>query len=297
MHPELFTVGTFILGTYGVFLTLGFLVPLVLVRWVAAKRGVSVAAVTDIAVLGQTGGFLGAKLLGVLVAAAQGGTEGMWSRGAGAIHGGLAGCILVFAWRLRVNRLDFATLAPVFPPAIALGQAIGRLGCFGAGCCYGKPGGPFPVVFTSEIAARRSGTPLGVPLHAVQLYDAAGHFALAALLLWLALRVRPGQGPRVFGLWLVLEGCLRITLETWRGDLDRGVVFGIPWLSTGRATSMVLIAVGIAVAWFGARRAEPSTLPPHTARGLRGATSARLEGRVGAWAWGQIAWTSAGLRR
>jgi phosphatidylglycerol:prolipoprotein diacylglycerol transferase len=113
-----------------------------------------------------------------------------------------------------------------------------------AGCCYGLPTGlPWGVRFTSPLAAEVASTPLGVVLHPVQLYESAAHLALFAALLALHGRRRfPGQ---VLASYFVLEGLARALLETWRGDGFRGTGWmGIGWMSTGRATSLLFLAIG-----------------------------------------------------
>ena len=142
-------------------------------------------------------------------------------------------------------------------PAVALGQAIGRLGCFSAGCCYGTDCSlPWAVTFTNPDAQHLSGTPLGMPLHPVQLYtflgNLPGHGHPAADPPAPAL---PGPGG---GLYLHPGGRRRMVTEIWRGDLDRGFLWGVPWLSTGRLTSSLFILFGcVLMAWWSrSRRAE-----------------------------------------
>jgi phosphatidylglycerol:prolipoprotein diacylglycerol transferase len=138
---------------------------------------------------------------------------------------------------------------------VALGQAVGRLGCFSAGCCYGTSCGlPWAVTFTDPNAQILSGTPLAMPLHPVQIYTFLTNLAIMAILLVMR-RHRRFVG-QISGCYFILEGLGRIMTETWRGDLDRGFFLDIAWLSTGRATSCLFILFGIGLlAWF-ARRAR-----------------------------------------
>ena len=102
-------------------------------------------------------------------------------RGAGAI-----GFALVYMW---VQKIPALPLFDTYAFALPLGHAIGRVGCFMAGCCYGKPTTlPWGVTFTSEAAERLVGTPLDIPLHPTQLYEAAVEFLNFLILIWLGRR-------------------------------------------------------------------------------------------------------------
>lgn len=257
MHPILFRVGSHELATYGVLLAVALAASLALCRWLAARRGLSVSLVTELAVLVVAAGLVGAKAVDVAVRLAQGGSPSLL-RGAGAVHGGLIAGLLSFALRARSLKIDPAAFVVVFPPAVALGQAIGRLGCFAAGCCYGAPGGALAVRFTSETAALVAGTPLGAPLHPVQLYDAVAHLLFAGGLVMAALRAPLRGGYAVVGGWALVEGVLRWVLETWRGDVARGVASQAPWITTGRLTSAALATCGLVLLMCSSRRTASS---------------------------------------
>jgi phosphatidylglycerol:prolipoprotein diacylglycerol transferase len=134
-------------------------------------------------------------------------------------------------------------LLDAFVPATALGQAIGRLGCFAAGCCFGTPSdASWAVTFTSPDAAALGGTPLHQALHPVQLYDALAHVVLFAGLLVLHRRMQ--FRGRLLGLWCVAEGFTRFFIESFRGDGGRGLWLDSDWLSTGRITALLMMALG-----------------------------------------------------
>jgi phosphatidylglycerol:prolipoprotein diacylglycerol transferase len=137
--------------------------------------------------------------------------------------------------------------------AVPLAQAIGRIGCLAAGCCYGAYcEKPWAIVFHNHGAAT-FGTPLEMPLHPAQMY-----FAFSNLLIFAALiairRYRKFHG-QLAALYFILEGAFRIVLETWRGDVDRGIWLDISWLSTGRLTALVFILIGAGI-WAMSSRAE-----------------------------------------
>jgi phosphatidylglycerol:prolipoprotein diacylglycerol transferase len=251
MHPVLFHLGTFPVGSYGVLIALGFMLALGLARCQARAAGLDPEAVTGLAFTMLLAGILGSKLLQAAVDAAQGmplaqvfSLETL--RAGGAIHGGLILGGLAFLWQARRLGLPrLATLDLLVAP-VALGQAIGRLGCFSSGDSYGTPSHlPWAVVFRDPQAALLSGTPLGVPLHPVQLYMSALHLGILLTLLWA--RRRPHATGQLAALFLLLEGATRCLVETWRGDLDRGLWFGLPWLSTARITGLALALCGLAL--------------------------------------------------
>ena len=94
----------------------------------------------------------------------------------------------------------------MFAPGIALGHVVGRFGCLFAGCCYGKPTTvPWGITFTDPFAAANVGTPLGVPLHPTQLYEAGAELLILAILLCTERKGRPFAGPHVLALHAALR--------------------------------------------------------------------------------------------
>jgi phosphatidylglycerol:prolipoprotein diacylglycerol transferase len=151
-------------------------------------------------------------------------------------------------------------------PSIAIGHGIGRLGCFFAGCCYGKPTAlDWGVTFTSPLAGKISGTPLGVALHPTQLYEAGAEFLNFAILVWLGTKRRlTGQ---IIGAYFVLYGIERGTIEFFRGDPGRTLLFG-DRVSLMQIVSLVLILLGVYL-WF---RGQGEAIAP--AKPIRSAPAA-----------------------
>ena len=125
----------------------------------------------------------------------------------------------------RLRKMPLLGVLDLCAAPVALGHAIGRLGCFVAGCCYGKPTSlPWGVTFTSPIAARISGTPLDVSLHPTQLYEAAAEFLNFLLLVWLGTKpalLRPTRSARISCSTDVERGAI----EFLRGDPGRTLMF------------------------------------------------------------------------
>jgi phosphatidylglycerol:prolipoprotein diacylglycerol transferase len=212
----------------------------------------------DLGVWAIIGALLGAK--GLLMLRSLGDYAAdpaqLWSllTSAGDFYGGFVGGLVaagLFFWRHPALR--FWQVADLCAPAIALGQAIGRIGCFMAGDDYGSPTSvPWAVVFTDPDAARIGGAPLGVPLHPVQLYESVFCFLLFVVLVWLARR-RHRDGDIIVA-YTVIYAVGRFLLEFVRGDVDRGFVFG-GLLSTSQLIAVLLLVV-VALVLPG-RRARP----------------------------------------
>jgi phosphatidylglycerol:prolipoprotein diacylglycerol transferase len=177
-------------------------------------------------------------------------------RAGGAIHGGIIAATAVFFWKLRKGQgLPLRVTGDALVPGVALGQAIGRLGCFSAGCCYGTEShAPWATTFTDPVARLFSGTPLGIPLHPVQLYNSLANLAVMVILL-LARPKRAFQG-QIFALYFLVEGLGRVITETWRGDGDRGTWLNWAWLSTGRLTGLAFMLLGLGLWLFWKRPKE-----------------------------------------
>jgi phosphatidylglycerol:prolipoprotein diacylglycerol transferase len=254
MHPILFRIGSFEIGTYGLLLTLGFFAALWLAIRLGKRDDLVPEALSDLAVTVLIAGIVGSKLLMILVNLIHGASFAQvftlaTLRAGGAIHGGIILGTAAFFWRMRTLKLPLAPTMDALAPAVALGHAIGRLGCFAAGCCYGTEcHAPWAVTFTRPEAFSFSGTPLFQALHPVQLYTFLVELALVgALVLLRRRRSFPGQIAAIF---FALEGVSRIVLENWRGDLDRGIWFGLSWLSTGRLTGLAFILFGAGLGWW-----------------------------------------------
>ena len=140
---------------------------------------------------------------------------------------------------------------PARRPA-ALDDVVGRFGCLFAGCCYGKPTTkPWGITFTDPYAASYVGTPLEIPLHPTQLYEAGAELIILIVLLVTERKGRPYPG-RTFWLYMLLYAISRYIIEIFRGD-DRGTV-GI--FSTSQFISIILAPLAIGMLIYLARRTE-----------------------------------------
>jgi phosphatidylglycerol:prolipoprotein diacylglycerol transferase len=155
--------------------------------------------------------------------------------------GGVLGVVLTMLWYVKRHGLPLGKIADLWAPAIAVGQGIGRIGCFMAGCCYGKPTDSIcGVAFTHSHSLAR---PLNVPLHPTQLYSSLSGFVIFLLILVLYSKKKfEGQ---VF-LWLmIMHSTARLAIERFRGD-DRGILLGSNMSMTQLVATLILItSVGI----------------------------------------------------
>jgi len=254
VYPELFKVGPFTVYTYGVLLAASYLLGLRLAMWRAKKWGLDPSRVLDLGIYIIIAALVGAKLLLLVVDFDQFKDPRELlnlARLGGVFYGGLLLAVVVAFWYITRHRMPFWTTCDVFAPGIAMGHVTGRLGCLAAGCCYGKPTNvPWAIVFTNPLAAANVGTPLGIPLHPTQLYEAGAALIIVTLLLVTERRGRPFAG-RTFWLYMFLYAVSRYIIEMYRGD-PRGTVFGI--FSTSQFISMVLGPLSLFMLFWLSRR-------------------------------------------
>ena len=256
MHPKLIEIGSFYLPTYGVMLAIAYLAGIWLLRRKAKAEGLPEGKILDFSLYILASAIIGAKLMLILVEWRHY-TENPRDligvlRSGGVFYGGLIAATAVGIAYMRKHRLPAWKIADMGAPSIALGEAIGRWGCFAAGCCYGKPtNGPFGVTFTDPFANEAVGTPLDVRLHPTQIYLSINALIIFFLLQW-AYRRKSFDGE-VFWLYVLLYSISRGILEIWRGDLVRGfVVPGV--LSTSQFIGLLAALLSAAMLFYLSRR-------------------------------------------
>ena len=238
--PEFFGIGPLTIYTYGVMLAAAYLLGLQLAIVRARKAGLDPGRMLDLGVYIVIAALVGAKLLLLFVNFEYFRNNPneilVLARSGGVFYGGLITATLVAFWYISRHQLPFWTTCDVFAPGIALGHVTGRLGCLAAGCCYGKPADvPWAITFTSPLAAANVGTPLGIPLHPTQVYEAGAELFILAFLLATERRGRPFAG-RTFWSYMLLYAISRFIVEIYRGD-PRGQILGV---STSQLISLVL---------------------------------------------------------
>jgi phosphatidylglycerol---prolipoprotein diacylglyceryl transferase len=253
MFPRLLELGPITLYSYGLLLALAYLAGLRLAIVRARARGLDGDRVMDLGIWIIVSALVGAKLLLLytdwqvfsthprqLLSLAQSG---------GVFYGGLILAVVVALWYIRRHKMPMWTTTDVFAPGIALGHVIGRLGCFLAGCCYGKETTvPWAVVFTDPFAAANAGTPLGTHLHPTQLYESVAEGLILIGLLVFEKKGRAFPGRTFWG-YMLAYGITRFVIEFYRGDGGRGLYFQEA-VSTSQVISIILIPLSLAMLWY-----------------------------------------------
>jgi phosphatidylglycerol:prolipoprotein diacylglycerol transferase len=263
MHPILFHVGPLTIYTYGVLVATGVLLGLWYARHEAPAAGLDPDRVWNLGIYMVLAALVSAKLWLVALYASY-----YWAhpreiialstlQSGGTFYGGLIGAFVVAALYTRHYKIPYLPLMDIYAPGLALGHAIGRLACFSAGCCWGKPTWlPWGVTFTNQTAAELVGTPLGVPLHPTQLYEAVAE--AANFLVLVLLRRRQRFTGQLFATYLLLYGLERGSIEFLRGDPDRTMLFHGAF-SLMQVVSLLMVLLG---AWMWWRGLNPSGAAP-----------------------------------
>lgn len=248
MHNEIITIGPVTIYGYGLMIGIGIIMALL----IACRRGRKFSLNEDI-IWGITlnaviFGFLGAKILfcisdwrnfiqNPMSALSQNGFV---------VYGGIMSGALAAYIYCRIKKVNFLDYFDIVMPSIAIAQGFGRIGCFLAGCCYGRETHSFlGVIFSHSDFA-----PNGVKLLPTQLFSSAGDFLLAGILIWYASKKR--ASGTVGALYLILYSIGRFLVEIFRAD-ERGAIFG---MSTSQFISIPVLVVGIALMIYFSKRTE-----------------------------------------
>ena len=244
MLPKLISFDSYYLPTYGVLVALAFLAGLWVTTRLARRQGLDTEKVTNLVVYVALAGLLGAKIL-MLMFDWRGIAEVFTLntlQSAGVFQGGLI-LALLFAWYYtKTQGMPLLETSDLFAPGIALGHAIGRVGCFAAGCCWGiECKLPWAVTFRNPDAALMTGVPLETPLHPSQLYEVATELLLFGFLY--NLYGKPHPKGRIIGLYLVFSSIARFAIEFTRNH-EQALPFGLP-LSITQWIAIALALLGI----------------------------------------------------
>jgi phosphatidylglycerol:prolipoprotein diacylglycerol transferase len=206
MYPTFFHIGNFEVTSFGVMVAVGALVGLWVFGRELARSGLPASA-SDAAMAGVFGGLVGAKLLWVVEHLGEEPFRDLlFSRGGMSWFGGLLGGVGTALIVMRRQRLPIVATLAAATPALAIGHAIGRIGCFLVGDDYGKPSDlPWAVAFPRGLP------PTDVPVHPTQLYEMFALFIVA----WVLIRWRRRGVPDgiVLGRYLILAGAIRFAIE------------------------------------------------------------------------------------
>jgi len=245
MDPVAFDILGKEIRWYGVMAAVGFMLAVWIMQRIRSHAELTKDQVSDITMIGMIGGVLGARIFYVIQFWDQ--FRGNYMEIIRIDHGGLVfygGFILALVsiiYYCAVKRISILAVLDISAPAIAVGHAAGRIGCFMNGCCYGKQCDvPWSVTYPehTELGQRLANT----AVHPVQLYEVVGLCTLCAILLLKVNKLKRGQTA---ALYLMLYGVLRFTDEFFRGD-HTDFVFGL--FTPAQFIGILLIPVGII--WF-----------------------------------------------
>jgi phosphatidylglycerol---prolipoprotein diacylglyceryl transferase len=266
MYPIIFTfpesiplIGGASIYTYGVLVATAFLIG---VQWTlheAKIAGFDVSKIADLTFYVVVAAIVGSRILYILVE---------WERyldrpldifklweGGLVFYGGLLGGIAMVWYYVRRQGWSMAAISDLYMPSLALGHAIGRLGCLMAGCCYGRPvdGDPWWALHFPHL--EKTLAPGGIGLYPTQLMES--FFEL--LIFFLLVYIRRGKkfSGQIFLTYLLVYAFARSFLEIFRGDSVRGFV--IPgWLSTSQFISLMVMIVGVYLYWRNWKKSSAS---------------------------------------
>ena len=243
MYPTLLRIGEFEITTFGALVACAALAGLWIFHRELARSGLPPGGV-DAALVGVLGGLAGAKIIWAIEFRHDAPFLSLLlSRGGLSWFGGLLGGVSAGLWSLHRRRIPLVPALAAAAPALAIGHAIGRIGCFMVGDDYGRPTGlPWGVAFPRGLP------PTTEPVHPTQLYETAG----LALVAWLLIKWRrEGVADAiVFGRYLVLAGALRFLIEFIRVNAH---VAGP--LTLAQLFSAAIMAAGL---WFMRSRRKPT---------------------------------------
>ncbi len=242
MHPVLLNFGKFSIYTYGFFVAMGFLSGIWFATHEAKRCGVDHEKIMDLCFYVLIAAIVGSRLAYVATVPGEFASNPMemfkiWKGGL-VFYGGFVGAMLTAIIYLKVKHLPIWKTGDILAPSLALGHFLGRLGCFFAGCCYGKTCElPWAITFHDPASL----APINIPLHPTQLYSSAGNFMIF-LILFLIRSHRKFEG-QIFWLYVLLYGVIRSVIEIFRGDYRGSEIMGVLSISQTVGCSLALVAV------------------------------------------------------
>jgi phosphatidylglycerol:prolipoprotein diacylglycerol transferase len=249
MHPVLFSFFGIKLYSYGLFAAFAFLAAFFYISAGVKKTKpplIAPDALQNLFLLSAAIAIAGARLLYVLInlksfLQAPADIFKIWEGGL-VYYGGFVCAVLFVVFYLKKHKIPALNFADITAPALALGHALGRVGCFFAGCCYGKPAEvPWSVVFSNADSLALK----NVHIHPTQLYESVFNF-LIFVILHLYNKRKRGSG-KTAAFYLILYSVMRFTVEFFRGDERGEFLLG---LSPSQNISLALFAAAIVLLLF-----------------------------------------------
>lgn len=250
MFPVIVKLGPITIYTYGLLVATGFLVATLLFVRRARVEGEDPNMALDLAFYSIVAAILGSRLLYIIIEYQEYISQPLkalmiWEGGL-VFYGGFIASVPTAYWYVKRHKLHPWKMADMFAPSVAIGHAIGRLGCLSAGCCYGQvTDSGIGIIFTDP----RAMAPLNVPLYPTQIFSSLNELVIFLILI----SVRPFKKfhGQLLLMWMMLYAIGRFIIEFYRGDA-RGFIGP---LSTSQAIAIGLFVVA-ALLFYRALRAS-----------------------------------------
>lgn len=267
MYPELFRIGNFPVTSYGLWLAAGMLLALFVASRLAARDGLPRERIYDLGLWTLLGGLLGSKILMIFVEPNVEIFSLDFLRSGGVYYGGLIGGFLAVAILIKIYGLPFWKVADAFAPAVALGQAFGRQGCFAAGCCWGKPTDLFFGVHFTEAGHEYTGVPTfgpdGADLYLIPTQLIESFVMLGVFVFLYRLHARKKFDGQILITYGFIYSIFRFLIEFVRDD-PRGDLFGlttVTGLSTSQLVSLLVASASAIFLFHRLQRARAAGIP------------------------------------
>ena len=237
MFPVLIKIGPVTIHTYGFMIAIAFLLGLWLALRQAVREGLPKDKITDVGFYALFAGIIGARVFFIATNWQYFSVHPLdmikiWEGGL-VFYGGVIVAAPVAIWYARKQGLLLWQTADIWAPSIAIGHAIGRLGCFCAGCCYGKP---TDLTWAVTFSDPESLAITSVPLHPTQLYESAAELLNFAILV--IIRRRKIFHGQLFWMYVLNYSIIRAVIELFRGDIERGFI--LPGISVSQGISAAM---------------------------------------------------------
>lgn len=248
MHPTLLHIGNFELATYGALTALGYAAAAGYLYPKLKKQQIDPDTFWNLIFIIFMGAILGAKLLFIIVSWPELGNTLAQKittilkdfRYGFVFFGGMILSVFAAIYYMRRKKLPILKTSDFLIVGLPLGHALGRIGCFMAGCCYGKPTSmPWGIAFTNPHALVPQEL-LGVPLHPTQLYESVGNLVIFALLHYAS--KKPHKNGAILVQYVILYSVMRFSLEFFRGDFRGGFLLG---LSPSQLISLAAVLISL----------------------------------------------------
>jgi phosphatidylglycerol:prolipoprotein diacylglycerol transferase len=244
MHPILFEFAGLKITTYGLIVAVAFLSSIYLASGLAKKQGINNELIFDLGFIIIIWAIIGARLLYVIIWYKEYIKDPIsifkvWEGGL-VFYGGFIASFIASLWWIKRKKLNFLMLADIIAPFIAFGHSIARIGCFFAGCCYGRPSDCHGILCEAVFPALND----NIPRYPTQIYESFANFLNFIILIIFFKKFKNKNGDVIF-LYLLNYGITRMIIEFFRGDPERGKIL---FLSTSTFISIFMVLSGIL--WF-----------------------------------------------